>query len=99
MLKVLVAKERQRGETRVAATPETVKRLVKEGLEVAVEAGAGEGAFLPDERFTTAGARLVTDLAAEWSTADVLLKVSPLGQNPKLGRDEAGLCKAGSVVI
>ena len=99
MMKVLVPKERQRGETRVAATPETVKRLVAEGLEVAVETGAGEGACLLDQRYQEAGARLVTDLAAEWPVADVVLKVDPPARNDKLGRAEAAALKAGSLLI
>ena len=105
MLKVLIAKERTRGEARVAATPETVKRLVKEGLDVAVEKGAGEAAHLLDDRYRDAGARLITDLAAEWATADAVFKVTPLGANAQLGQgnadkaDEAAALKPGAVVI
>ncbi len=99
MLKVLIPKERAEGEARVAATPETVKRLVKEGLEVALEKGAGESAFLLDERYQAAGARLISDLAAEWSTADAIFKVSPLAMNPALGKDEAAALKPGAVVV
>jgi NAD(P) transhydrogenase subunit alpha len=99
MLKVLITKERTPWESRVAATPETVKRLVKEGLEIVVEAGAGEGAFLPDERFQSAGARMVTDLAPEWASADAVFKVAPLGPNDTLGMDEAALLKPGALVI
>jgi NAD(P) transhydrogenase subunit alpha len=99
MLKVLIPKERAEGEARVAATPETVKRLVKEGLEVAIEQGAGEGSFLLDERYQAAGGRLITDLTAEWSTADAIFKVSPLGMSSALGKDEAALLKPGAVVI
>jgi NAD(P) transhydrogenase subunit alpha len=99
MLKVLIAKERAKWESRVAATPETVKRLVREGLEVVVESGAGEGAYLPDERFQSAGARIATDLTTEWTSADVLFKVAPLGPNETLGKDEAAALKPGALVI
>jgi NAD(P) transhydrogenase subunit alpha len=99
MLKVLIVKERIRGEARVAATPETVKRLVKEGLEVAVEQGAGASAYLLDERYQSAGARLIADLSAEWATADAVFKVTPLGANAQLGKDEAAALKPGAVVI
>jgi NAD(P) transhydrogenase subunit alpha len=99
MLKVLIARERTRGEARVAATPETVKRLVKEGLEVVVEQGAGEAAFLLDDRYQNAGARLTADVATEWSTADAVFKVTPLGANAQLGKDEAAALKPGAVVI
>jgi NAD(P) transhydrogenase subunit alpha len=97
MLKVWVPKEVAAGETRVAATPETVKRLVKEGLEVAVESGAGDQAYLGDERFKEAGARI--GAPGEWSQADLILKVAPLTLNPKLGKDEAAAMKPGAVVI
>ena len=99
MLKVLIAKERTRGEARVAATPETVKRLVKEGLEVAVERGAGEAAYLLDDRYQNAGGRLIADLAAEWATADAVFKVAPLGANAQLGKNEAAALKPGALVI
>jgi NAD(P) transhydrogenase subunit alpha len=97
MLKVWVPKEVAAGETRVAATPETVKRLVKEGLEVAVESGAGDPAYLGDDRFKEAGARI--GAPGEWSQADLILKVAPLTLNPKLGKDEAAAMKPGAVVI
>ena len=68
-----VAAETDPAETRVAATPETVKKFVSLGAEVAVEHGAGEKAGAPDAEYQSAGARLVS--AAEALGADVLLKV------------------------
>jgi len=76
MAKVLVPKERRPGETRVAATPETVKKMVKEGLAVAVEQGAGDSAFFPDAQYEAAGAAVVA--TPDWAAADVVLKVGPL---------------------
>jgi NAD(P) transhydrogenase subunit alpha len=100
MLKVLVPREVAPGETRVAATPETVKRYAKEGLEVLVEAGAGEQAFISDDRFKEAGARIVADLPIAFAEADMVLKVQPLGANPRLGgKHEADALKAGAVAI
>jgi NAD(P) transhydrogenase subunit alpha len=102
MPKALIVKEWAAREALVAATPETVKRLVKEGIEVVVESGAGESAFLVDERYQSVGARIATDLADEWSQADLVLKVAPLGMNPKLGQngnDEASALKPGALVI
>ncbi len=61
------------GETRVAATPETVKKFVGLGAEVAVEHGAGAKAGFPDAEYQSAGARLVS--AEEALGADVVLKV------------------------
>lgn len=77
MLKLFVPRERGKGEARVAATPETVKRLIKEGLELVVEAKAGEGAGLLDPRYEEAGARIADEAAPEWATADAILKVAP----------------------
>jgi NAD(P) transhydrogenase subunit alpha len=99
MFKVLIAKEHAAGESRVAATPETIKRLVKEGIEVVVESGAGEGAYLLDERFQSAGARIITDLTFEWANADAVFKVAPLAGNEKLAKDEAAALKPGALVI
>jgi proton-translocating NAD(P)+ transhydrogenase subunit alpha len=96
---VWVPREVAPGETRVAATPETVKRLVKEGLEVVVESGAGDQATLGDDRFEDAGARVTPPGPGEWSRADVVLKVAPPTANPRLGEDEAAALKAGAVVI
>ena len=57
-MKVAVLKETAEGETRVAAIPETVKKLIALGAEVAVERGAGEGAALAVSDFEVAGAKL-----------------------------------------
>lgn len=93
MANVFVPREKRRGETRVAATPETVGRMVKAGLAVTVERGAGEAAFFRDADYEAAGARLEEDPARGWSTADAVLKVTP----PEPG-EAAGL-KAGALVI
>ena len=50
-MRLAVLKERRASETRVAATPDTVKRLVALGLTVAIEAGAGAEAAIPDREF------------------------------------------------
>jgi NAD(P) transhydrogenase subunit alpha len=92
MVKVFVPRERRPGETRVAATPETVRRMVKLGLEVAVERGAGEASMFQDSEYTAAGATLLDDPAAGWESADVVLKVTP----PENGE---GRLKPGAVLI
>jgi NAD(P) transhydrogenase subunit alpha len=74
-MKVAVIKENAPGERRVALVPETVSRLTQAGLEVLVEAGAGDGAWFPDSAYSEAGATIVktTDL---FETADVILTVT-----------------------
>ncbi|HEX3552333.1 MAG TPA: Re/Si-specific NAD(P)(+) transhydrogenase subunit alpha [Thermoanaerobaculia bacterium] len=99
MAKVFIPRERRPGETRVAATPETVKRMVKQGLEVAVEGGAGLASLFSDAEFAAAGARLVGDPAAAWESADVVLKVTPPGRFEGLTRHEAEGLKPGAVLI
>jgi NAD(P) transhydrogenase subunit alpha len=90
---VLVAKETAAGELRVAATPETVKRYVKDGLSVVVEAGAGAGANIADQAFIDAGATIAADANAAWASADLVLKVSPPSA------EEAQKFKPGAIVI
>lgn len=79
-MKIAVLKERADGETRVAATPETVKKFINLGNEVAVEGGAGLSASVTDEAYTDAGAA-TGDAAATVKDADIVLGV----QAPDVG--------------
>jgi H+-translocating NAD(P) transhydrogenase subunit alpha len=72
---IAVPKERRAGETRVAATPETVKKLKGLGLEIVVETGAGAAARLADADYQTAGATIAPDSASTLKNADIVLKV------------------------
>jgi NAD(P) transhydrogenase subunit alpha len=74
-MRLAVLKERRAFETRVAATPDTVKRLVALGLTVAVEAGAGANAAIPDAEFATAGAEIAPDAAAALAGAGIVFAV------------------------
>ena len=74
-MRLAVLKERGPAETRVAATPETVKRLIGLGLSVAVEAGAGANASIPDAEFAAAGAELAADPAAALNGAGIVFAV------------------------
>jgi NAD(P) transhydrogenase subunit alpha len=71
-MRIAVAREIEPGEARVAATPETVKKVRALGAEVAVETGAGIKSGIPDAEFTAAGA---TVTAGATAGADVVLKV------------------------
>jgi len=99
MLKVFVPKERRAGETRVAATPDTVKKLVKENIEVLVEVNAGAAASFLDKAYEAAGAKLVTDPKDAWATADIVLKVTEAADNPELGKHEADALKSGAILV
>ena len=74
-MRLAVLKERRASETRVAATPDTVKRLVGLGLSVAIEAGAGLTAAVPDAEFAAAGAEVLSDPAAALNGAGIVFAV------------------------
>ena len=92
MPKLFIPRERRAGETRVAATPETVKRLRKEGFEVAVEPDAGAGAFFLDAQYAEAGASL-EPFDTAWPSADVVAGVAPPDEAA------AALLKEGATLI
>jgi NAD(P) transhydrogenase subunit alpha len=74
-MRLAVLKEHRASETRVAATPDTVKRLIGLGLTVAVEAGAGAHAALPDQEFAAAGATIAADATETLAGAEVVFTV------------------------
>jgi len=80
MPQVFVPKEITEGETRVACTPETTKRYVKEGFDVVVESEAGKHAHFTDEQYRAVGAAVVSGAEAEaaWGNADIVLRVYPI---------------------
>jgi NAD(P) transhydrogenase subunit alpha len=92
VLVIGIPKESLTGETRVAATPDTVKKWIASGQRVVVETGAGLSAAFTDEAFTAAGAE-IADTKAVWSSADILLKVR--GPSPA----EAKTLKKGATVV
>lgn len=98
-MKISIPKERRPHERRVAATPETVKKFVAMGIDVAVEAGAGEASRITDGAFEAAGARIVGDLASLLAEADLVLKV----QRPLLagedGPNELSMMKRGALLV
>lgn len=70
-----IARERAPGEKRVAATPETCKKLISAGATVRVEQGAGMGAYFPDQAYADVGAQIVADRAGAQDGADLVLCV------------------------
>ncbi|MEO1003727.1 MAG: NAD(P) transhydrogenase subunit alpha [Cyanobacteria bacterium J06638_7] len=77
MTQLLIPRERQPGESRVAATPETVQRLVARGLRFHLEAGAGEAAGFSDDAYVRSGATLSEPGNGVWGEVDGLLCVQP----------------------
>ncbi len=95
-MKLAIIKESRPNETRVAATPETVKKLIALGFEVTVEKGAGAGSSIPDAHFKDSGAKIAKTAAAALGDADVVFKV----QRPTGGDGgEIGMMKSGAVVV
>jgi NAD(P) transhydrogenase subunit alpha len=74
-VRVAVTQERHADETRVAATPDTVKKLIAAGFEVVVESGAGAAASYPDTDYEAAGAKIAKGAAATLKDCQVLFKV------------------------
>ncbi len=77
VVKLLVPRECSPGERRVAATPETVRRLIGKGASLQVETGAGAAAGFHDDSFAEVGAELLAGPELRWSEADGVLCVNP----------------------
>jgi NAD(P) transhydrogenase subunit alpha len=93
-----VPREIAPGERRVALVPDSVKTLVAEGLELRVEAGAGEGAGFLDAAYAEAGARLEAEATAVLGGADVVLKVQAPRERPDGGHEVDDL-RSGTTLI
>jgi NAD(P) transhydrogenase subunit alpha len=94
-MRIGVPRETAAGERRVALTPDTAKRLADGGLEVLVEAGAGEPASLPDDAFRDAGARVAAGDAV-YADADIVVRVGRIAA-ADVGRMHAGQALIGWV--
>ena len=97
-MRIGVPKEIHRGERRVAATPDSVKELLKLGFTVTVESGAGEAAHFTDASYRDAGAAIVADAGALWREADLITKVRPPEVTPG-GIHEIELLREGGHLI
>ncbi len=92
-MKLAVIRERRDAEKRVAASPETVKKLIGMGFDVQVEADAGMGASIPDDAFTAVGATIKPDLKATINDADVIFSVQGIEA------EDAVLAKKGALQL
>ncbi len=90
-MKVGIPKERRAGETRVAATPASVKKLKALGLDVVVEAGAGGAAYFADQDYAAQGA--IVGSAADAFSADLIFKVT------RPADDELAQMKPGTILV
>lgn len=94
-----VPKETFPGEWRVALVPGALPAFTKAGLEVVIEAGAGDAAGYTDEAYQEKGARIVGRRVEVFSAADVILQVRGFGTNPEAGRPDLELYKPDQIVI
>lgn len=94
-----VPKEIMQGENRVAAIPETVKKMVDKGFSVLFEKGAGMGSHYMDEAYEGAGAELVQDAEEVFARANVILKVKEPLFNTEKNRHELDMMHEGQYLI
>jgi len=72
-----ILKETTLGENRVAATPKTVKELIKSGLTVRIQSEAGEASFYSNQDYEDAGAEVISDISSLYNNVNIVLKVAP----------------------
>jgi H+-translocating NAD(P) transhydrogenase subunit alpha len=92
-------KESYPGESRVALVPSVVPRLLKEGLEVVIETGAGAEAGYPDRSYLEKGVKVLPDRAAVFGSADIVVQVLCYGSNDITGKADLPLMRRGQVLI
>jgi NAD(P) transhydrogenase subunit alpha len=91
-MKIAVLKEREAGETRVAITPDAIKKYKALGADVTIEAGAGQNASIRDEDYVQAGAAVAATIGEVVKDADIVLKLRP----PR--NEELSAMKRGALV-
>lgn len=96
-MRIVVPKETVSGERRVALVPESSKKLIQAGYAIAIEAGAGDAAGFADGAYRDVGAEVVSDPAALFGSADIVLKVT--APTTGGGRDEVGWMRPGAIYI
>src|SRR5476649_2402918 len=97
-MKIAIVKERRPHETRVAATPDTVKKLKALGAEITIEAGAGIAAAYTDQAYGEAGATIVPDAASAVAASDIVFKIArPMSASE--GVDELAMLRQGQTLM
>tara|TARA_Y100000766_G_scaffold208194_1_gene179941 strand:+ start:1023 stop:2174 length:1152 start_codon:yes stop_codon:yes gene_type:complete len=97
-MKISIPKENREGETRIAASPEVVKKFTGMGFEVTVESGAGLNSGFTDKIFEDVGAKIATDTKDALKDADIVFKIQRL-MTSKDKIDEISMCKKNAMVI
>mgnify|MGYP001220859838 FL=1 len=97
-MKIAIVKETEELEKRVAASPETVKKLLSIGFSVDVEEGAGVNSFFSDAEYKNAGANIIADTKSIISKADIVFKVNTVHKDGK-GADDINIYNKGTKII
>ena len=92
-MRIVIPRESVAGERRTSATPETVKKMIRLGAEVAIESGAGAAVGFDDSIYEELGAEIVADRAALLGSADMVLRLR------KPEPDEIGMMKSGCIHV
>ena len=93
-----VPKEVASGEKRVSLIPDTVARLIANGVDILVEAGAGEGSWISDDEYVAAGATIAPDARSLYERAQLIVKVqAPVREGPS--GDEVALMQPGTSLV
>ena len=97
-MKISIPKENREGETRVAASPEVIRKFVSMGFDITVESGAGLNSGFTDEIFKDAGAEIASDTKSTLENADLVFKIQRLmTSNDTI--DEISMCKKDAMVL
>ena len=98
-MKIGIPKEILPGETRVAASPDSVKKFTSLNVEMLIQSGAGEAASISDDMLQEAGARIVADAATLYGEVDMVFKVGAPCCNGNGAVDELAMMKPDAVLI
>jgi len=94
-----VPKESYPGERRVGLVPAVIPILAKAGLDVVVESGAGEAAGYPDSAYVEKGGKTLSDRAAVFAAADIVVQVLCYGSNDVTGKADLPLLRRDQLLI
>jgi len=98
-LTIGIPRETFPGEKRVAIIPDVIPKLIKAGLKVKVESGAGKEAGITDDAYKAKKAEVVGDRRELFNSSDIILQVRGIGANPEAGRSDLELFKSNQDVI
>ena len=98
-MRIAVPRETAPGERRVALVPESCKKLIQAGYEIAIESGAGEGAGIGDDKYQELGVAVIPDPAVLLGSADLILKVTAPAIGGAGERDEVSSMRPGAVYV